>query len=244
LAANWHPQKASPAAQVDMAALDAKLFKQPGPEASISQTVGAPPAPNQTRGEASRQSTPMATVTGVQRVVAIGDCDGHVQSFLHTLQSASLVDAEGKWIGGRTHLVVTADRVDGAMGDLLTRLQAQAEAAQGGVHVLVGPEGAVKINDTLFVHDASYGSEADLEAAMRDHGVWRVVVGHGDGNFGIMPRYHGKLIVNDDPQREGCLVIEYGKPYALYRGRGLALPTDNSADVERYRRQVQEAAMR
>jgi hypothetical protein len=70
------------------------------------------------------------------------------------------------------------------------------------------------------------------------------VVGHGGGQFGIMPRYHGKLIVNDDPQREGCLVIEYGKAYALYRGRGLALPSDNRDDVERYRRQVADATMR
>ena len=43
LAANWHPQKPSAAAQVDMAALDAKLFKQPGPNVSISQTMGQTP---------------------------------------------------------------------------------------------------------------------------------------------------------------------------------------------------------
>jgi hypothetical protein len=246
LAANWHPQKPSKAAQVDMASLDAKLFKQPGPDVSINQTVGPTPvnATSTVRGEASRQSTPMTTLTGVQRVVAIGDCDGQVEPFLRTLQSASLVDGSGNWIGGAAHLVVTADRVEGPFADLLTRLQAQAESARGGVHVLVGPEGAVKINDTLFLHDASYGSEADLAATMRDQGVWRVVVGHGDGSFGILPRYHGKLIVNDDPQRQGCLVIEYGKPYALYRGHGLALPTDNTADMERYRRQVADAAMR
>jgi uncharacterized protein len=242
LAANWHPQKPSAAAQMDMAALDAKLFKQPGPNASISQTVEQ--TGSQTSGEASRQSTPMTTVTGVQKVVAIGDCDGKVEPFLRTLQSASLVDADGRWIGAGAHLVVTADRVEGPFADLMTRLQAQAEKAHGGVHVLVGPEGAVRINDTLFLHDASFGSELDLQAALRDHGVWRVVVGHGDGSFGIMPRYHGKLIVNDDPQRQGCLVIEYGKAYALYRGRGLALPADDTADVERYRRQVADAAMR
>jgi TPR repeat protein len=242
LAANWHPQKPSRAAQIDMASLNAKLFKQPGPAASISQTVGE--TATETRGEASRQSTPITTVTGVQRVVAIGDCDGRVEPFLRTLQSATLADADGKWIGGRAHLVLTADRIEGPFGDLLTRLQAQAETAHGGVHVLVGPEGAVKINDTLFVHDVSYGSEAELDKAMRDHGVWRVVAGHGDGNFGIMPRFHGRLIVNDDPQRQGALVIEFGKPYALYRGHGLALPTDNSADLERYRRQVAEAAVR
>jgi len=152
------------------------------------------------------------------------------------------VDADGKWIGGSAHLVVTADRVEGPFADLLNRLQAQAESTRGGVHVLVGPEAAVRINDTLFLHDAAYRSESDLQAALRDHGVWRVVVGHGDGNFGIMPRYHGKLIVNDDPQRQGCLIIEYGRPYAMYRGQGLALPDDDGADVQRYQRQVAAAA--
>jgi TPR repeat protein len=241
LAADWHPQKPSAKAQMDMASLDAKLFKQPGPAASIGQTMG--PAANQSSGEASRQSAPMTTVTGVERVVAIGDGDGQAVPFLRTLQSASLVDSDGQWIGGKTHLVVTADHVEGPFADLLNRLQAQAESAQGGVHVLVGPEGAVRINDTQFLHDASFGSESDLLATLRDHGVWRVVVGHGDGSFGIMPRYQGRLIVNDDPLRDGCLVIEYGKPFALYRGRGLALPDDTSADLERYRRQVSEAAL-
>jgi TPR repeat protein len=242
LAANWHPQKPSPAAQVDMASLEARLFKQPGPGASINVTAGQ--TSNQARGEASRQSTPISTVTGVQRVVAIGDSDGKVEPFLRTLQSASIVDADGRWVGGRSHLVVTADRVEGPFADLMNRLQGQAESARGGVHVLVGPEAGVKINDTLFLHEASYASESDLEAAMRDYGVWRVVLGHGNGDSGIMPRYHGKLIINDDPQREGCLVIEYGKPYALYRGRGLALPVDDSADLERYRRQVDGASVR
>jgi TPR repeat protein len=242
LAANWHPQKLSSSPQMDLAALDSKLFKQPGPNAAITQTVGE--TVGQTRGDASRQATPMTTVTGVQRIVAIGDSDGNVGPFLRTLQSASVVDADGKWIGGRTHLVVTADRVEGPFADLLTLLQSEAEAAHGGVHILVGSEGAVRINDTLFVHDASFGSESDLQATLRDHGVWRVVVGHGGGNVGIMPRYHGKLIVNDDLPRQGCLIIEYGKPYAMYRGRGLALPEDNTVDVERYRRQVADAAVR
>ena len=224
-----------------MAALDARLFKQPGPNASISQTMGQ--TGSQSRGEAARQSQSVVTVSGVQRVVAIGDCDGNAASLLLTLQSASLLDADGKWIGGRAHLVITADRVEGQVADLLNRLQAQAENTRGGVHILVGPEAAVQINDTLYLHDGSFASESDLEATLRDHGVWRAVVGHGDGTPGIMPRYHGKLIVNDDPQRQGCLVIEYGKPYAMYRGQGLALPADDGADVERYRRQVAATAM-
>ena len=240
LAANWHPQKPSPAASVDMASLDAKLFKQPGPSAAIKQTL-----PAQNRGEAARSSVPAvspAAINGVQKVVALGDCGGKVEPFLHTLQSAGLVDAEGKWIGGRTHLVVTSDQVEGQFSDMLNRLQSQASTAGGRVHVLVGSNAAVKINDTLFLHDASYKTVGDVEAALRSNGVWRVVVGHGNGDTGILPRYSGRLIVNDDPQRQGCLVIEYGKAYALYRGRGLSLPTDEGADLQRYQRQVADAS--
>ena len=239
LAANWHPSKPRPAVKVDLAALDNKLFKQPGPAASIRQAL-----PGEQQGEASRESPQAPAVSGVQKVVAVGDCSGNVEPFLHTLQSASLVDGDGKWIGGRTHLVVTADRVEGPFSDVLNRLQSQASAAGGGVHVLAGQGASIRINDTLFVHDAAYGSEAELAAVLRAHGVWRVVAGHGGGEAGILPRYRGRLIVNDDPERQGCLVVEYGKAYALYRGKGLSLPTDDAADLARYRRQVVEAAAR
>ena len=106
----------------------------------------------------------------------------------------------------------------------------------------MGSGAAVKINDTLFLHDASYRTEAEIDAALRNNGVWRVVVGHGNGDGGILPRYRGRLIVNDDPQRQGCLVIEYGKAYAMYRGRGLSLPSDDGIDLQRYQRQVAEAS--
>ena len=156
-------------------------------------------------------------------MVAIGDCDGNVGSLLQTLQSASLVDADGKWIGGPDAPGVTADRVEGPFADLLNRLQAQAENTHGGVHMLVGPESGGADQRHALPARCLLRVGIGSEAALRDHGVWRVVVGHGDGNFGIMPRYHGKLIVNDDPQRQGCLVIEYGKPYAMYPAKaGLA----------------------
>jgi uncharacterized protein len=248
LAADWHPEKPAAAAPVDLATLDSKLFKQPGPGAAIKQTLPAAPAQNQTsnqnRGEAAREGLHVTALNGVQKVVAVGDCGGNVEPFLRTLQSATLVDADGKWIGGKTHLVVTSDGVAGQFSEVLNRLQSQAASAGGGVHILTGPAAAVKINDTLFLHDAAYRTESDVEAVLRSNGVWRVVIGHGNGDAGILPRYRGRLIVNDDPQRQGCLVIEYGKAYALYRGRGLTLPTDEGADLQRYQRQVAELAAR
>ncbi len=242
LAADWHPQKRNAAAP-DMAALDAKLFKQPGAR-SISQTQSAPaatPDVASTQGEASREA-PLAPVSGVNRVVAIGDVNDSVQRLTRTLASASVLDGSDNWIAGNTHLVVSTGRVDGPLAGLLTRLQAQAEGAGGAVHVLVGPSAILQINDTLYGYDAWYRSEADLDALLREHQARRIVIGHADGATAIAPRFHGKLIVNSDAGRLGCLVIEYGRAYALYRGQGLALPNDDGQDLERYRRQVSIAA--
>ena len=243
IAADWHPRKPSAAPKVDMAALDAKLFKQPG-AAGISQTQtssAAPPAG--TRGEAAREFSSQPAVTAVPRVVALGDVHDDAQLCQGALQSASLLDGANNWSGGRAHVVITAGRVDGPLADFLTRLQPQAERSGGAVHVLVGPSAAIRINDTLYVFDAFYRSENDLDALLRDRHVWRVVTGHGDGEQGIVPHFHGKLIVNADADHQGCLVVEYGRAYALYRGHGLALPANDGADMDRYRRQVAALVM-
>jgi hypothetical protein len=160
------------------------------------------------------------------------------------LQAAQVIDSADRWTGGKTELVVSAARVDGALSEMLTRLQAKAETAGGRVHVLVGPTDVLKVDDSLFVWDAWYRSEAELADVLREYGVQRVVLAHGDGMKGIIPRYHGKVILNDDPEHLGCLVIEYNRPFALYRGHGLALPADEGADLERYRRQISELSRR
>ena len=243
LAADWHPQKRNAPNGPDMAVLDAKLFKQPGARA-INQTRSEPGVGVAPRGDASREVSSSAPIAGVTRVVAIGDVNDSVQRLSRTLASASVLDGSNNWIAGNTHLVVSTGRVDGPLADLLTRLQAQAERSGGAVHVLVGPSALLKINDTLYAYDGWYRSEADLDALLREHQARRVVIGHADAATDIAPRFHGKLIVNADAGRLGCLVVEYGHAYALYRGQGLALPADDGQDLERYRRQVSMAAAR
>ncbi len=70
----------------------------------------------------------------MERVIAIGDVHGDYESFAAVLRSAALIDKEGNWTGGKTHLVQTGDIVDRgpdsrAVMDLLMRLQKQAAAA-------------------------------------------------------------------------------------------------------------------
>ncbi len=59
------------------------------------------------------------------------------------LQTAGILDASGKWAGGRAHLVQVGDVLDrGLEGpkalDLLIRLEDQAQKAGGRVHALLG----------------------------------------------------------------------------------------------------------
>jgi 3',5'-cyclic AMP phosphodiesterase CpdA len=79
----------------------------------------------------------------VERVIAISDIHGAYQAFVETLRAVDLVDPRLDWSGGRTHLVIVGDIVDRgddsrAAMDLLMRLEPQAAAAGGRVHVVLG----------------------------------------------------------------------------------------------------------
>ena len=55
----------------------------------------------------------------VERVVAVGDVHGAYDALVDLLESADLIDANGDWTGGATHLV--------SLGDLLDRGPASNE---------------------------------------------------------------------------------------------------------------------
>ncbi len=80
---------------------------------------------------------------GVERVIAISDIHGAHDAFVETLRAAGLVDSRLDWSAGTTHLVIVGDIVDRgdqsrAAMDLLMRLEPQAAAAGGRVHVVLG----------------------------------------------------------------------------------------------------------
>ena len=83
--------------------------------------------------------------TGVERVVAVGDLHGDYENFVRILQNpkVGLIDKDLHWTGGKTHLVQTGDIMDRGdrakdILDLLIRLEKEAAAAGGMVHVLLG----------------------------------------------------------------------------------------------------------
>jgi hypothetical protein len=81
--------------------------------------------------------------TGVEKIIAIGDLHGDYDNFVQILKGTGLVDEGLHWAAGKTHLVQTGDILDrGTQArnclDLLMRLEPEAAAAGGMVHVLLG----------------------------------------------------------------------------------------------------------
>lgn len=108
--------------------------------------------------------------TGVPRVVAFADVHGAYAELTTLLRETGVIDAELRWAAGRTHLVSLGDLLDrGAdsrrVMDLLMRLQGEAEAAGGRVHVVLGNHEAMNLlGDLRYVHPGEYAAYADMEA--------------------------------------------------------------------------------
>ncbi|NTU51821.1 MAG: hypothetical protein HGA94_05210, partial [Candidatus Aminicenantes bacterium] len=90
------------------------------------------------------EETPYAW-TGIDRVVAVADIHGDFERFIYVLAhpQVALIDNDLRWIGGKAHLVQLGDILDRGpqarrIIELLMRLEKEAEAAGGMVHVLLG----------------------------------------------------------------------------------------------------------
>ena len=109
--------------------------------------------------------------SGVERVVALSDIHGAYDALVATLQNAAVLDAELGWTGGAAHLVIVGDILDrGAKSrdamDLLMRLEQEALAAGGRVHVLIGNHEAMNlVGDLRYVAKAEFEAFADEETA-------------------------------------------------------------------------------
>ncbi|MEM1229558.1 MAG: metallophosphoesterase [Pseudomonadota bacterium] len=76
-------------------------------------------------------------------VYAIGDVHGAHEALIELLTALGLIDSQQRWQGGDRHLVSVGDLIDRGDAtrpvlDLWLRLESEAAAAGGGVHVLMG----------------------------------------------------------------------------------------------------------
>ncbi len=131
---------------------------------------------------ADAETGPAFAIGAVERVVAVSDLHGAHEAFVETLAGAGLIDGSGDWAGGAARLVVNGDIVDRgdasrASLDLLMRLEPQAAAAGGGVHVVLGNHDVMNlVGDLRYVARGEFAAFAgDETRAQRDAAYARFV---------------------------------------------------------------------
>lgn len=113
-----------------------------------------------------------------QRIVAIGDLHGDHDAWRAIARAAGLVDAGGKWSGGKTTLVQMGDVVDRGPDSLriirdLQQLQKEARKRGGKVIVLLGNHEAMMMTgDLRYVHPGEFAAFANRQSSARRERVY------------------------------------------------------------------------
>jgi hypothetical protein len=117
-------------------------------------------------------------VEGARRVVAFADVHGAYDELVALLRAQGLIDGELRWRGADTHLVSLGDLVDrGADSrhvlDLLMRLEGEARAAGGAVHVVLGNHEVMNVaGDLRYVSAGEYAAFAGPEDEALRESAW------------------------------------------------------------------------
>jgi hypothetical protein len=104
------------------------------------------------------------TYSGVARIVAAGDIHGDMDALKQALSLGGLIDAAGKWSGGKAHFVQVGDIPDRgpdtkAIIEYLMELEKQARRAGGMVHVLIGNHDAMNVyGDIRYVSPGEFAA--------------------------------------------------------------------------------------
>ena len=109
--------------------------------------------------------------------------------------------------------------------------------------IVMDPQGPLRF------HGMSEGEQAEmanLDQTLEHFGAQRIVIGHSDRGYAVMPRFNGKVILIDaglarrvsNGGQVDCLLEQNGKLMALHRGVPLDLPKDDQGDLLRYLKQA------
>lgn len=162
----------------------------------------------------------------VDKVIAIGDLHGDYKHFVTILQDEkiNLVDEKLNWIGGKTHLVQIGDVMDRGehakdIFDLIKKLEKQAAAAGGMVHMLIGNHEEINIMEKTFDYP-DYLTVAQLKDFVGDaykkkkEKEFEKKIGKG----GDTTSQWKELITTADPEA----MAEYFEFFNTYYGRWIA----------------------
>ncbi len=121
-------------------------------------------------GPASAQSS--------QRIIAVGDLHGDYKAWQDIARAAGIIDARGRWAGGKTILVQLGDILDRGADSLkivrsLQQLQREAPRRGGKVYVVLGNHEAMNlIGDDRYVTAGEYAAFADSQSSARRDRVY------------------------------------------------------------------------
>jgi hypothetical protein len=114
--------------------------------------------------------------SNVERVIAFGDVHGAYDDLTQLLRTVGVVDEKLHWAAGTAHVVSTGDLMDRGPGsrqvlDLLMRLQTEAQAAGGMLHVTLGNHEALNLlGDLRYVTPAEFAAyKAEDPAVLPDN---------------------------------------------------------------------------
>ncbi len=113
------------------------------------------------------------------RVVVFGDVHGAIDEVTTLLQEVGVIDDSSNWSGGDTHLVSLGDLVDRGAGsrevvELVMKLEQQAAAAGGAVHVILGNhEVMVMTGDLRYVSRPEFAAFAGDETAAEREALYQ-----------------------------------------------------------------------
>ncbi len=119
---------------------------------------------------------------GVERIVVFADVHGAYDPLVAILRETGVVDASLRWSAGHAHLVGLGDYMDRGPDsrrvlDLLMRLEVEAAAAGGAVHLLLGNHEVMNLSgDLRYVSPPEYAAYAGAEDAAGREAAWQAIL--------------------------------------------------------------------
>lgn len=101
------------------------------------------------------------------KFLTISDFDGHIEAFTMLLRGEGVIDKNFNWVYGDGHLIITGDLFDRGFHVtecmwLLYKLEAEAEANGGKVHLVIGNHEIFNLTDDWRYAEVKYFNSAHL----------------------------------------------------------------------------------
>lgn len=162
---------------------------------------------------------------GVERIVVFADVHGAYPQLVSVLRETAVVDESLHWRAGTTHLVSLGDLLDrGAESrrvlDLLMRLETEARAAGGALHVVLGNHEVMNISgDLRYVSVEEYAAFAGADDDALREAAWQRLLAadpaasHAEFDAASPPGYFAHRQAFSPAGRYGAWLL--GRPFLL-----------------------------